>query len=180
MAGTLAAAAFFALKPVLSPELRSGMMAVAGHIVDQSLSETVFRAISAGFLMAMMVWLLPSAKAAQFHVIVLITSLISAAQFTHIVAGSVEAFLPVITGHLGLWPMLMEFFIPVLIGNKDGRRVVDPYGSDCSDDRDAFSRAADIADQIASKDSSLIGQKIAVVNFEGHQLGEIVIERRRK
>jgi hypothetical protein len=59
--------------------------------------------------MAMMVWLLPSAEAAQFHVIILITYLISAAQFMHIVAGSVEAFLLVLHGHLGFWHMLAEF-----------------------------------------------------------------------
>ena len=45
-------------------------------------------AIASGFLIAAMVWLFPSAEAAQFHVIVLITYLIAAAGFMHIVAGS--------------------------------------------------------------------------------------------
>jgi formate/nitrite transporter FocA (FNT family) len=114
------AAAFCTLTPVLTPELKSGMLEIAGHIMGHSLPETIFRAIAAGFLMAMMVWLLPSAEAAQFHVIVLITFLIAAGGFMHIVAGSVEAFLLVLNGHVGFWPILTQFFIPVLIGNIIG------------------------------------------------------------
>jgi formate-nitrite transporter family protein len=118
--GTFAAAAFFALTPVLMPELKSGMLDIAGHLIGPSPPETIYRAISAGFLMAMMVWLLPSAEAAQFHVIILITYLIAAAHFTHIVAGSVEAFFLVLTGDLGIGPMMANFFIPVLFGNIIG------------------------------------------------------------
>jgi formate-nitrite transporter family protein len=120
MTGTFAAAAFFALTPVLMPELKSGMLDIAGHLIGPSLTETMFRAIAAGFLMAMMVWLLPSAEAAQFHVIVLITYLIAAAHFTHIVAGSAEAFFLILTGHLGVGPMLADFLLPVLFGNIIG------------------------------------------------------------
>jgi formate/nitrite transporter FocA (FNT family) len=124
MAGTFAAAAFCTFTPVLTPELKSGMLDIAGHIMDHSLWETIFRAIAAGFLMAMMVWLLPGAQATQFHVIVLITTLISAAEFMHIVAGSMEAFFLVLNGHLGFWSMLTQFFIPVLIGNIIGGTVL--------------------------------------------------------
>jgi formate/nitrite transporter FocA (FNT family) len=120
MIGTFIAAAFCTYAPVLTPELKAGMMDVAGLILGHSWLETIFRAIGAGFLMAMMVWLLPSAGATQLHVIVLITYLISAGGFMHIVAGSMEAFLLVLNGHLGFWPMLTEFFFPVLIGNIVG------------------------------------------------------------
>ena len=34
--------------------------------------EMLFRGIAAGFLVAAMVWLLPSAEAAQFHVIIIV------------------------------------------------------------------------------------------------------------
>jgi formate/nitrite transporter FocA (FNT family) len=120
MIGTFIAAAFCTYAPILTPELKAGMMDVAGLILGHSWLETIFRAIGAGFLMAMMVWLLPSAGATQLHVIVLITYLISAGGFMHIVAGSMEAFLLVLNGHLGFWPMLTEFFFPVLIGNIVG------------------------------------------------------------
>ena len=54
--------------------------------------EMMFRAIASGFLIAAMVWLMPGAETAQFYVIVMITYLIAAAGFTHIVTGSVEEF----------------------------------------------------------------------------------------
>ena len=60
------------------------MLDIAGQITDHSWMEMVFRAIASGFLIATMVWLLPSAEAAQFYVIVLITYLIAAAGFMHI------------------------------------------------------------------------------------------------
>jgi formate/nitrite transporter FocA (FNT family) len=66
------------------------------------------------------VWILPGANAAQFYVVVLMTYLIAAGQFMHIVAGSMEAFLLVVNGELGIWPMLMDFTVPVLLGNIVG------------------------------------------------------------
>jgi formate/nitrite transporter FocA (FNT family) len=120
LTGTFVAAAFCTYTPVLTPELQSGMLDVAGHIMGHSWPETIFRAIGAGFLMATMVWLLPSAETAAFYVIIMITFLIAASGFMHIVAGSMEAFLLVLNGHLGFWPMLTGFFVPVLIGNVIG------------------------------------------------------------
>ena len=70
--------------------------------------------------MAAMVWLLPSAEAAQFHVTVLMTWLIAAGGFMHIVAGSVEAFLLVLHGDLQWWSMVITFIVPVLGGNVVG------------------------------------------------------------
>ena len=82
--------------------------------------EMVFKGISSGFLIAAMVWLLPSAEATQFHVIVLMTWLIAAGGFMHIVAGSVEAFMLVLNGELHWLAMIGDFMVPVLIGNIIG------------------------------------------------------------
>jgi formate/nitrite transporter FocA (FNT family) len=48
------------------------------------------------------------------------TYLIAAGGFTHIVAGSFEAFLLVVDGQLGVWRMLVDFTVPVLLGNVIG------------------------------------------------------------
>jgi formate/nitrite transporter FocA (FNT family) len=48
------------------------------------------------------------------------TYLIVIAGFTHIVAGSVEAFLLVLNGQFGLGQMLADFTVPVLLGNIIG------------------------------------------------------------
>jgi formate/nitrite transporter FocA (FNT family) len=120
MAGTLFASLFCTFTPVLSPELRDGMLAVSRHILDHSWLETAVMAVGAGFLMAAMVWLLPGAEAAQFYVVVAMTWLIAAGGFMHVVAGSMEAFMLALNGGLGVWAMLGDFFVPVIIGNIIG------------------------------------------------------------
>jgi formate/nitrite transporter FocA (FNT family) len=120
MAGTLVAAMLCTITPVLTPDLHAAMLDIAGQIMNHSWMEMLFRAIASGFLIATMVWLLPGAEAAQFHVIVVVTYLIAAAGFMHIVAGSVEAFFLVLNGRLGVVPMVTDFFVPVLAGNIVG------------------------------------------------------------
>jgi formate/nitrite transporter FocA (FNT family) len=120
MAGTLFAALFCTFTPVLTPELRDEMIAISRQLLDHSWLETAFMAVGAGFLMAAMVWLLPGAEGAQFYVVVVMTWLIAAGGFTHVVAGSMEAFMLVLNGGIGFWAMLGEFFLPVLIGNVVG------------------------------------------------------------
>jgi formate/nitrite transporter FocA (FNT family) len=106
--------------PVLSPELRQEMLNMSAHIVEPGLSEMIFKSIAAGFLMAAMVWMLPGAEAVQFHLIVMMTWLIAAAGFMHIVAGSVEAFMLVFDGAVGWGAMLAQFWLPALVGNAIG------------------------------------------------------------
>jgi len=127
VAGTFVAALMCTFTPILIPELKAAMLDIAGQITNHTWMEMTFRAIASGFLIAAMVWLIPSAEAAQFHVIVIITYLIAAAGFMHIVAGSVEAFLLVLNGHLGLQPMVTDFFVPVLIGNIIGGTALIAY-----------------------------------------------------
>ena len=48
------------------------------------------------------------------------TYLIAAGGFMHIIAGSVEAFLLVLTGGMTAWTMAVSFVAPVLLGNIVG------------------------------------------------------------
>jgi formate/nitrite transporter FocA (FNT family) len=123
-AGTLFAALFCTFTPVLTPELRDGMLEISRDLLGHGWLQMFFKGVSAGFLVAAMVWLIPSADTAQFHIITLMSYLISAGGFMHIVAGSMEAFLLLVNGQLGLWPMLGGFFVPVLLGNIIGGTVL--------------------------------------------------------
>jgi formate-nitrite transporter family protein len=120
LAGTLFAALFCAYTPVLTPELYGGMLSISQSLLDFSWWEMLFRAIAAGFLMAAMVWLMPGAERSQFQVIVVMTWLIAVGGFTHVVAGSMEAYLLVFSGSWAWWQMLADFMAPVLIGNMIG------------------------------------------------------------
>jgi formate-nitrite transporter family protein len=120
LVGTLFAAVFCTYTPVLPAQIYDGMVAISRDLLGFGWWEMVFRAISAGFLMAAMVWLMPGAERAQFHVITLITWLIAVGGFTHIVAGSMEAYLLVLVGDWVWWQMVSQFAVPVLVGNMIG------------------------------------------------------------
>jgi formate/nitrite transporter FocA (FNT family) len=119
-AGTLFAALFCNYAPVLTPELKNGMLELARQITGHGFIEMFFKAIAAGFLIASMVWLIPSAETAQFYVVVLMTYLIAVGGFMHIIAGSVEAFLLALNGEIQWSGMLINFVLPVLAGNIVG------------------------------------------------------------
>jgi len=120
LTGTLFAALFCSFAPVLSTEIYAEMLTISRDLLGSSWWEMVFRAIASGFLMAAMVWLMPGAERTQFHVIALMTWLIAVGGFTHIVAGSMEAYLLVLAGDWAWWQMLVQFIPPVLIGNMIG------------------------------------------------------------
>ena len=118
--GTLFAAAFCTFTPVLPPELLHGMQHISRALLDLSWWDMAFHGVSSGFLIAAMVWMIPSAENAKFLVITLMTYLIAIGGFTHIVAGSMEAHMLVLNGEWQWWQMLGQFLLPVLLGNMIG------------------------------------------------------------
>ena len=123
LAGTLAAALFITFTPVIDDALREAMLAISREALAHSWLELALRGITAGFLMAAIVWLHPSSESAQFYVIVAMTWLIAVSGSAHIVAGSVGAFLLFASGELGAGP-LGGFLLPVLAGNVVGGTVL--------------------------------------------------------
>jgi formate/nitrite transporter FocA (FNT family) len=119
-AGTLFAALFSTFTPVLDPTLYNGMLELSHHLLGYDFYQMFFKGIAAGFLIAAMVWLIPSAETAQFFVIVLMTYLIAAGNFVHIVAGSMSAFLLVFNGDASWLWALGQFTVPALLGNIVG------------------------------------------------------------
>jgi formate/nitrite transporter FocA (FNT family) len=120
LAGTLFAALFCTFTPVLPVDIYNGMLEISRDLLALGWWDMLFRAVAAGFLMAAMVWLMPGASGAQFQVITLMTWLIAVGGFTHIVAGSMESYLLVLSGEWVWWEMLINFMVPVLIGNIIG------------------------------------------------------------
>ncbi|RAI42850.1 formate/nitrite transporter family protein [Rhodoplanes roseus] len=120
LTGTLFAAVFCTVTPVVDQDLRNAMLEISRHMMENDWPQMFFKGIASGFLIATMVWLIPSAGGSQFHVITLMTWLIAVGEYTHIVAGSMEAFLLVMNGELELWRMVVDFTVPVLLGNVFG------------------------------------------------------------
>jgi formate/nitrite transporter FocA (FNT family) len=78
------------------------------------------KAVFAGWLIALMVWLLPIASSARLLVIIAVTWLISVAEFSHVIAGSAESAFAAMQGAIGWQDYLFGFLIPALIGNSIG------------------------------------------------------------
>ena len=74
----------------------------------------------AGWLIALMIWLLPSARSARLFVIVLLTYVVALGHFSHVIAGSVEAAYAVFVGRASLPDYALGFFAPTILGNTIG------------------------------------------------------------
>ena len=118
--GTLFAAAFWRLTPAMPADFYPAALKVSAKLAHLAWWETMVRAVGAGFLIASMVWMLPTAESGKFAVIALLTYLISIAGFPHIVAGSMEAYMLALYGEWQWWQVIVDFIIPTLIGNIVG------------------------------------------------------------
>lgn len=103
----------------LAPEMRDAMIAISLRIVDHSAIDTFLHAIPAGFLIAILAWMLPSARGQSVLVIAAITWVVGVGGFTHSVVGSMEAFLLVFTGHIGVG-QTAALIVPTVLGNLVG------------------------------------------------------------
>ena len=77
------------------------------------------KAIFAGWLIALLVWLLPLAEGSAVFVITILTYVVAVAGFGHIIAGSVEAMFGAWHGAIG-WSDVLAFVVPTLLGNCVG------------------------------------------------------------
>jgi formate/nitrite transporter FocA (FNT family) len=77
------------------------------------------RAIFAGWLIALMTWMLAGADARAFIVMVM-TYIIGVGQLSHVIAGSCEAFFAVFNGDASAWDYVVRFFAPTALGNMLG------------------------------------------------------------
>lgn len=78
------------------------------------------RAIFAGWLIALMVWLLPGAESARVSIIIILTYVIGLGSFNHIIAGSTTVFYMVVAHGLSFHVYFRQFFLPTFLGNVVG------------------------------------------------------------
>ncbi len=120
VAGALVFATLLAHVPVFPPEVQHAFGDVAVHASSGAAPANFVRAIYAGWIIALMVWLLPAAESSAPFVIILLTSIVAAAGLTHVVAGSVEALYAVEIGKATLSDCIWRYFLPVFAGNSIG------------------------------------------------------------
>lgn len=119
LAGALVFAMVTARTGLLRDPLRAALLPFAVEATSGGFWTVGFRAVFAGWLVALMAWLVSSTRAtgAQIVLIVLTTAPIAAFGFAHSVAGSVEAFYRAAAGEAGWGAVVGGFILPAVLGN---------------------------------------------------------------
>ncbi len=117
LVGTFIFAALTAQHGVFSPEAYAAMVTLSARTMEHPFVQTAMLAGSAGWLIGLMVWLLPGAGPSRPLIIILLTYTVAMCQFPHVIAGSVEAAFGVFAGKASITDYLWRFLAPTLLGN---------------------------------------------------------------
>jgi formate/nitrite transporter FocA (FNT family) len=119
--GTLIFAVALARTRLLQPEVASELLRISRQATEGGFLEIAYAAVFAGWLMALLAWLLASTTStlAQIVLIWLCTFPISAMHFRHSIVGSIEAFYRALQGDAS-WGGMLSFVAAAVIGNAVG------------------------------------------------------------
>jgi formate-nitrite transporter family protein len=120
LVGTVIFGVISAQHGVFSPEATDAMTKLSSEAMHQPLGRSLIEAGSAGWLIGLMVWLLPPAGPARPLIIILLTYTVGLCRFPHVIAGSAEAVFAVASGHASVADYFARFLLPTLVGNAFG------------------------------------------------------------
>lgn len=119
--GTFLFAAAVAHTSVFDAASKTAFLEISREAFNSPPSTIFVKAIFAGWLIALMVWLLPAMRGTGRAItIIILTYVVALGGFSHIVAGSVDGFYLVESGEKSVADFMVAFFIPTLIGNIVG------------------------------------------------------------
>jgi formate/nitrite transporter FocA (FNT family) len=118
--GTWLFAIAVAHTPVFGPDITHAFAEISRASVEASFGPTFIRGIFAGWLIALMVWLLPASNGSRPLIIIIVTYVVGLSGFAHIIAGSVECAFLVQIGEASIYEFIIRFFVPTLLGNVLG------------------------------------------------------------
>ena len=99
---------------------RQCLTAIGAAHLGPGFGTVLVRSVFAGWLIALMVWLLPGAESARVSIIIIVTYLVGISGFNHIIAGSTTMFFLVVTKYISWKIYALQFFLPTLLGNVIG------------------------------------------------------------
>jgi formate/nitrite transporter FocA (FNT family) len=109
-----------ATTPMFHPEIRHAMFELAKEAADVTFGVAILRGIFAGWLIAMVVWMLAAVDTGRLAIIIIVTYIVGLAGLTHIIAGSVEVLFLVMVGYKSWVAVFIGYMLPTLIGNCIG------------------------------------------------------------
>ncbi len=124
LVGTIVFGTVCARAGIFEPQTMAAMSDLAANTMSKPFWTTVIKAAGAGWLIGLMVWLLPASGSAKPFIVILLTWTVAAAGFNHIIAGSAEAVFGVASGAATVGDYLGRFFAPTLLGNVLGGAIL--------------------------------------------------------
>ena len=124
MAGTFAVSLMFNGDLILSPEHQAALLAISQETFAHDALHILMLGIPSGFLVGSIAWILPNSREDQIWVIFFLTYLIALGGFSHVVAGSGEAWFMWLSGHSSLSHAVGGVILPSLVGNILGGSVL--------------------------------------------------------
>lgn len=118
--GTLLFAAAMAFTEVVDAASRVAFRDIGIRAASHGFSATFAKAVAAGWMIALMVWVLPGTREARFGVVLVLTYVIALAELAHVVAGSAEVAFAAMVGALSWHDYAVGFMLPTLLGNIAG------------------------------------------------------------
>ena len=102
---------------VFEPAVKKAFLEIGTEAMTPAFSSLLVKGIFAGWLIALMVWLLPVADSGRIFVVVVVTYVVGLGQLSHVIAGSVEAIYTVAAGRHSWGDYLGGYLTPTLLGN---------------------------------------------------------------
>jgi formate/nitrite transporter FocA (FNT family) len=120
LAGACAFAWVIAHTATFHSDVRQSFAEIGRLAMEGGWTTIFLRGVFAGWLIAMMVWMLPAAEGARPAIIIIMTYIVALGGFSHVIAGSVEA-LYVVTSGIASWrDYFAGYLAPTLLGNVVG------------------------------------------------------------
>lgn len=120
LAGTLLVAWVMLELPIFDSKTDVAFLEIGRKVMHNDPSQMFAKGIVSGWMIATMVWMIPSMENAKIWIILMITYLMALGDFTHIVVGSVEVSYLVWAGEQTWRSFWLEFALPTLAGNIIG------------------------------------------------------------
>src|SRR3954454_9273915 len=120
IAGALLFALVIAKTTAFDGGMHDAFVALGDEATRAGFATTLLRGIFGGWLIAMMVWLLPFAESARVWVIIIITYVVGLGGFSHVIAGATETMYLAFIGRISWLQCVNGYIVPALIGNTIG------------------------------------------------------------
>ena len=120
LCGTLLVAYVMLHLPVFDTKTDQAFLEIGRKVMENDAGQMFAKGIISGWMIATMVWMIPSMESAKMWIIIVITYLMALGDFTHIVVGSAEVSYLVFAGELSWHDFWLVFAGPTLAGNIIG------------------------------------------------------------